>query len=51
MIDTRYEWIAELERLSPIIQSMKLRASLNNDAVYAERSPDQPVVHHDIDAY
>ena len=51
MIDTRNQWIAQLERLSPIIAAFGLTAELKKDATYVDRPPGQPAVCRDADAF
>jgi hypothetical protein len=52
MIDTRHQWIAELERLSPIIKAYDLtKTTLKKDAVYVDRASNQPDRTRDKDAF
>jgi hypothetical protein len=52
MIDTRYQWIAELGRLSPIIKAYDLtKTTLKKDTVYVDRASIQPDRTRDKDAF
>jgi hypothetical protein len=50
MIDTRIEWLTELERISSLVGAYQLSSTLK-DAVYIQRPAGQPVIFHDSDAY
>ncbi len=51
-IDTRHQWIAELERLSPIIKAYDLtRTTLKKDVVYIDRTLNGPDRTRDADAF
>jgi hypothetical protein len=50
MIDTRNQWISELERLSAIIRAFNLNATLK-DFTYVDRPTGQPKIFHDADAF
>src|ERR1700724_1460959 len=51
MIDTRHQWIGELEQLSPIIRAYDLaNTTLKKDTVYVDRTPGQPDRVRDNDA-
>jgi hypothetical protein len=52
MIDTRHQWIAELERLSPIIKTYDLtKTTLKEDTVYVDRTSNQRSRARDKDAF
>lgn len=52
MIDTRHQWIAELERLSPIIKAYDLtNTTLKKDAVFVDRARAAPDRMRDADAF
>lgn len=52
MIDTRYQWIAELERLSSIIKAYDLtHTTLKKDAVYVDRTLAPADRTRDVDAF
>jgi hypothetical protein len=51
MIDTRNQWIGELERLSLTIKAYDLTNALKKDAVYVDRTSNQPDRHRDKDAF
>jgi hypothetical protein len=52
MIDTRHQWIAELERLSPVIKGYDLaKTTLKKDAVYMDRALNQLDRTRDKDAF
>jgi hypothetical protein len=50
MIDTRIQWLKELERVSSLVSAYQLSLTLK-DVVYVERPAAQPVIFHDSDAY
>jgi hypothetical protein len=50
MVDTRNQWISELERLSAIIRVYNLNATLK-DITYVDRPTSQPKIFHDADAF
>jgi hypothetical protein len=52
MIDTRYQWVAELERLSPIIKTYDLtNTTLKKNTVYIDRTSNQSDRTRDKDAF
>jgi hypothetical protein len=52
MIDTRHQWIAELERLSPIIKAYDLtNTAANKAAAYVDRTSNPPDRTRDKDAF
>jgi hypothetical protein len=52
MIDTRHQWIAELERLSAIIKACDLtKTTSKKDAVYMDRASNPPDRTRDKDAF
>jgi hypothetical protein len=53
VIDTRYQWVAELERLSPIIKTCDLTNTTlkKKDTVYFDRTSNQPDRTRDKDAF
>jgi len=51
MIDTRNQWIGELDRLSPIIKAYDLTTALKKDAVYVDRTSKQSDPYRDKDAF
>jgi hypothetical protein len=50
MIDTRIQWLKELERISPLMGAYNLSATLK-DAIYVVRPTGPPPVFHDSDAF
>lgn len=50
MVDTRIQWLRELERLSPWMKTYNLSASFK-ECVYVDRPSGQPPRFHDEDAY
>lgn len=52
MIDTRHQWIDELERLSPIIKAHDLtNTTLKKDAVFIDRASAAPDRMRDADSF
>ena len=49
-IDTRSQWLTQLERISPIIRGYNLSATLS-DFTYVGRPAGKPKIWHDVDAF